>query len=495
LPFCAALVVGVLTCPVSAQTAETKAVAPVADPDEVLRAALPENALPGLQEALARAMKNSSRVIGTLLDLDQSRMSEKQARAPMLPYASASAGYGVSQNRYDYDAYPIKDSNGAQQYDDKGVPKVNAASSSSAIVQDLSYNAGMSQPVYHWGALRKGYKSAQLQKAIATRNVEEIRRTLAIEIRRAYFSLITSSNSLQVEKTTLAKYEEERDFLKKQAQDGFVTQGVAGAAETIIENYKLQMQRSRNAFEAQWSAFCDLTGLERDAPIPVFPKEIPVVNTETISVVPKLALDPGQYTPVNLQNAEDYVRVEKLNYEIASTRLRPKLGVGVNASRGYHSPDTAAGFGGPYMQTSVGVSANVNWAIFDGFSTQAAKQSYKIRQRQQERARDQAKKDYDETLKNNLTNLRLNLKPLETADLGLSGARDSVAVAQKDFELGVVEKQKVDFYKTYADSALAAANNARADYYMQIVNYLSLRGKDPAVNFRPDKNFSDASKN
>ncbi|MFT3869481.1 MAG: TolC family protein [Nibricoccus sp.] len=494
LSFCIALVVGAWACPASAQPAEAKPLAPAADPDEVLRAALPENALPDLKAALERGMSQSSQVIGRLLDLDQARASEKQARSPMLPYASASVGLGVARNRYDYDAYPIKNSNGEQQYDENGLPKMQPADSSTAVVQDLSYNAGMSQPVYHWGALKKNYQSAQLQKAIATRNVEEIRRTLANEIRRAYFNLIAASNALEVEKTTLAKFEEERDFFQKQSKDGFVTASIASSAETRVEDYKLTMQRSRNAFEAQWNAFCDLTGLERGAPIPVFPKEIPAVSAEVKPILPKLAPDPGPYTPINLQNAEDNVRVEKLNYEIAATRLRPKLNMGLNANRGYHSPDTAVGFGGPYMLTSVGVSANVSWAIFDGFSTSAAKQTYKIRQRQQERTRDQAKKDYDETLKTNLTNLRLNLKPLETADLGLTSARDSVTTAQKDYELGVVQKQTVDTYQTYVDSALAAANNARADYYIQIATYLSLRGKDPAVNYRPGQKFSDASK-
>lgn len=495
LAFCVALMVAAGACPAAEPVPAPADTKPSPEPEQVLLASLPENALPDLQAALDRAMSHSSQVIGRLLDLDQSRMNEKQARAPMLPYASASVGMGVAQNRYDYDAYPIKDEKGVQQYNPDGSKKVEPASSSSAVVQDLSYNAGVSQPVYHWGALKKGYQSAQLQKAIATRNVEEIRRTLAIDIRRAYFNLIAASNSLDIEKKTLAKLEEERDFFKKQAADGFVTQTVASSAETRVEDYKQTMERSRNAFESQWNAFCDLTGLERGAPVPVFPKEIPTVSADIKTILPKLAPDPGLFTPANLQNAEDYVKVEKLNYEIASTRLRPKLGVGLSAHRGYHSPDTAVRFGAPYMLTSVGVSANVNWAIFDGFSTQAAKQSYKIRQRQQERARDQAKKDYDESLKTNLTNLRVNLRTLENADTGLTSARSSVEVSQKDHELGVVQKQTVDTYVTYADNALAAANNARADYYILIANYLSLRGKDPAVGRRLEPRISDASKN
>ncbi|MFT3780874.1 MAG: TolC family protein [Nibricoccus sp.] len=476
--------------------AQTNATPPTAaDPEGVLLATLPDRQLPDLQAALQRAMQQSSRVVNSLLDLDQAKAGELQARSPMLPYASLSANLGVAQNKYEYDAFQARDANGKLLFDTNGVPVISPQSSKNGVVQDLSYNAGLNQPVFYWGALKKGFQSAQLQKAIASRNVEEIRRNLAIEVRRSYFTLINLSNSAEMEKATLARYEEEWEFLKKQAADGFVIGSVARAAETKIKSHKLQMERSRNAFEAQWQYFCDLTGLDRGTPMPAFPKEIPTIQSDLKPIFPKLAAGAEGYTPINIQNANDSIRVEKLNYEIATTRLKPRVGVGINASRGYHSPDLAMGLGGPYMLTSVGVNANVNWAVFDGFSTKAAKQSSRIRMRQLERSRDQSMKEYDESLKNNLTNLRLNYQPLLDADESLTSSRSSVETARKDYELGVVQKQTVETYETYVDSALAAANNARADYYIQIVNYLSLRGKDPAVNYRPENSLSHAPKN
>lgn len=461
--------------------------------DEALLDVLPEKSLPDLQAALEHAMGQSSRVISSLLDLDQARVGEKQARSPMLPYAAVSGSFGLSQNRYVYESYQAKDANGIPLFKD-GAPVMISQDPTSGIVQDLSYSGGINQPIFHWGALKKGYQSAQFQRAIATRNVEEIRRTLAIEIRRAYFSLITAANGLETEKAALGRMEEEQAFLKKQAADGFVLQSIANATDVSITNYKLQMERSHNSFDAQWLSFCELTGLERATPPPIFPKEIPAVGKDLDPALQGLVAKPGQYIPVNLANADDSIRVERLNYEIANTRLRPRFGLSLNASRGYYAPDTAVGFGAPYVRTSFGVGTSVNWAIFDGFSTQAAKQSSLIRLRQQQRARDQAQKDYEETLKNNVTTLRLNWAPLKRSDEGLTGARDNVTIVQKDFEAGMVEKQKWELAKTQADAALASANYTRADYYIQIVTYLSLRGKDPAVNLVARKQSPDASK-
>jgi outer membrane protein TolC len=350
----------------------------------------------------------------------------------------------------------------------------------------LSYNAGVSQPLYHWGALKKGYESAQLQRAITTRNVGEIRRALAIEIRRAYFGLIGAANGLAFERIALANLEQEKVYLKQQAADGFVTQATADYTDVRIKDFKLQMQRSKNSFDSQWLSFCELTGSDRASPIPVFPKEIPAIGRDLSPALQGLAPRPDDYVPASLANADDSIHAEKLNYEIVSTRLRPKLGLSLNASQGYNTPNNVELFGsGPYVLTSYGASATVNWSIFDGFSTKAAKQSSLIRLRQLRTSRDQVERDYRENLKNLLTNLQLNWQSLQRTEEGLRDARSSVDVVQKDFEAGMIPKQTWEAAKAAADSAQQSANGARADYYIQIVNYLSLRGKDPAVIAAP----------
>jgi len=452
-------------CPASAGEAQSS--------DEVLLEALPEKAMPELQATLVHAMSQSPRVIASMLDLDQAKLGEKQAKAPMLPNAAVSANYGFNQNIYDYSSY--QDAKGETQ----------AARTRKGIQQLLSYNAGISQPIYHWGALQKGYESAQLQRAITTRNVGEIRRALAIEIRRSYFGLIGAANGLEFERIALANLEQEKVYLKQQAADGFVTQSTADYTDVRIKDFKLQMARSKNSFDSQWLSFCELTGTDRASPIPVFPKEIPAIGRDLSPALQGLAPRPDDYVPASLANADDSIHAEKLNYEIVSTRLRPKLGVSLNASQGYNTPSNIELYGAPYVLTSYGAAVTVNWSIFDGFSTKAAKQSSLIRQRQLRTSRDQAERDYRENLKNLLTNLQLNWQSLQRTEENLRDARSGVDVVQKDFEAGMVPKQTWDAAKAAADGAQQSANAARAEYYIQIVNYLSLRGKDPVVTAAP----------
>jgi len=442
--------------------------------DDVLIDCLPEKAMPELQSILTKAMINAPRVVAAGLDLEQSATSVKMARAPMLPNASGYFNTGEIYERYQY--------------------PTDSASNSSRLIQAMTYNAGVSQPIYHWGALKKGYQSAQLQRAISERNLGEARRLLAIEVRRSYFSLIVATNAREAERVGLANLEKEREFLQQQATDGFVTQGVAGYATTRINDYKLQMRRSENSYQAQWTAFRQLTGIDTLHPSDSLPKEIPAITAKLGEVLKNLSDQPGDYRPASLANADDSVRSEQLNYEIVKTRLRPQLGASLSASQDNRSPDNNSLLK-KQLVTSYNAFATVNWNIFDGFTTQALKQRSLITLRQLKTSREQAERDYHESLKNQVETLRINWESLNRTEEGLSDARSSVDTYKQDFEAGFIPKQTWEAAKVSADSALQGANNARADYYLQIVNYLSLRGKDPAVNPAAQKQTFDAAKN
>jgi|GEM_PF-2425949 len=456
------------------EATSTYAGAVTPDCDEALIASLPENQLPELREILAKAMINAPRVIDSGLNLELAGASVKMARAPMLPNASGYFNTGAIYERYQYPNNPND--------------------SHSHLIQALTYNAGVSQPIYRWGALKKGYQSAQLQRAIAERNIGEARRLLAIDVRRSYFNLIVANKAREIEEVGLANLEQERAFLKQQATDGFVTQSVANDATTRINDYHLQMRRSENNYQAQWTAFRQLTGIESLQPSDSLPKEVPAILDKLGEVIKNIAGQPGEYRPASLVNADDNVRSEQLNYEIVKTRLRPQLSANLSASQDNRSPDNNS-LGQKQLVTSVYAFATVNWNIFDGFTTKALKQTSLIRLRQLKTSRDQAERDYHESLKNQADMLSINWESLQTTEVGLVSARSSVDIYRKDYETGFGSKKGWDDATLAADNALQAANNARADYYMQIVNYLSLRGKDPVVNPTARKQTSNAAKN
>lgn len=431
--------------------------------EDVLGDALPEKAIPQLQEILTKAMRNAPRVIDSGMNLEQAGTSVTMARAPMLPNASLSVNAGQLYQQYDY-----QDSNTERK----------------SLSQALTYYAGVSQPLYHWGALKKGLQSAELQRAIADRNVVEARRLLAIDVRRAYFNLIAASNARATERVTLANLEKEHKFLKDQNADGVVTAGVASYAQTRIKDFKLQMRRTDNSYETQWAAFRQLTGIDDLASTTELPKEIPMITVKLGEALNKLSGQTDSYRPANLANADDNVRAEQLNYEIAKTRLKPKFGLNVSASQDNKNPDNNA-LGEKQLVTTYSAYATMSWNVFDGLTTKAAKQSSLIRTRQLKSSREQAERDYRESVKSTIAGLQLNWESLEKTEEILRDTRSGVDTYKKDFEAGVSAKKVWDDAIVSAENLLQSTNAARADYYLQIVTYLSLRGRDPAAVLAP----------
>ena len=464
----AALLLGCSTVSMSAADAQTG--------DDALVAALPEKAMPQLQEILTKAMRNAPRVMSAGLDLELAGTSVKMARAPMLPNLSAGYNFGLLMEKYNYTATATQ-----------------PASNSSKTSVTSTYSVSANQPLFHWGALKKGYQSAQLQRAISERNLSEVRRALAIDVRRTYFNLISASNARETERTTLANLEKDRDFYKQQQADGFVTSSTVGSAESGIVAFKLQMRRTESSYEAQWRAFRQMAGLEEAYP-QTLPKEIPALSKDLEPIIQALSDQTGTTLPNNLLNAEDSIRAEQLNYEIYKTRLRPQVGLSLSAYQDRRSPDNNTDYQRVDI-TDYSALTTVSWNIFDGFTTKALKQSSLIRLRQLRNSRDQAERDFKENLKSYVANLRFNWESMQTAELNFSGYRSTADLYKADYEAGLSPKKTWADAKIVADNALQGANNVRADYYMQIVNYLSLRGKDPVVNPVADKKTFDAAKN
>jgi len=389
--------------------------------DEALIDVLPEKALPQLQEILEKAMRNAPRLTIAGFDLEQAGVNVRMARAPMLP--SISGGYnfgGVREERYTAIAH--------------------AAASTTVKTSLMStYNVGLSQPIYQWGALEKGYQSAQLQRAISARNVAEVRRALATDVRRAYFNLIAAANAREGELQGLVNLEKERDFLKQQAADGFITQNTADYADVRIKDYKLQLRRSDNSWTELWRSFWQMTGIEGVSRLDL-PKTIPAVSEYLGPVIGSLAVPVGDSLPSALLNADDSIRVERLNYEIQKKRLWPKLALSLSLVQDNRSPDNNSE--NPKILTKTySAMTTVSWNLFDGFNTQALKQGSLIRQRQLKNARDQAERDYQLGLRNSVESLKISWESLLRTEGILNDTRSSAEITQKDFEAGVVPKQ------------------------------------------------------
>jgi hypothetical protein len=123
----------------------------------------------------------------------------------------------------------------------------------------------------------------------------------------------------------------------------------------------------------------------------------------------------------------------------------------------------------------------VNWQLFDGFSSQAAKRASLARKRVYEEDRDTLAAQEADERRADVSRLQLSWRQLQQAELTLSGYRGSVAAIEKDVAAGWTPESEAEIAREAADAALQAINVARADFYTMLATYFSTRGLDPAL--------------
>jgi len=419
--------------------------------------ALPERSLPGLDALLRHGLEAGPSVLIQRLSAEQSEANTRVSRAQLLPNASTSvsAGQILEQRKTNGEATP-----------DRYVPKV------------VLYNLGVSQPLFHWGALSNSYKASKLYAAIAARNVHETRRLLAVDLRRRYFDLTLATGSLEFARKGLTDLERQLEFAKKQVADGFAPSSASGMLEAQLIMARLDITRLENDLNTLRQNVSRIVGLPPES-LPRAARELPALPAIGETLMALSAKAPAS-TSARLQSAEDQVRIEALNYEVTKTRLRPKVGVNFSVGQDNRSPDND-----PFLQkalvTTWGGFATINWQLFDGFATDALKMSSLSRLRALQLERDSIAQQEADERRTEVTALQLMWRRLQESEKSFSYAASSVTSAEKDFTAGWVPKSIVEEAQRAADLSLQTINAARAEFHTALATYLSNRGEDPAL--------------
>jgi outer membrane protein, multidrug efflux system len=389
-------------------------------------------------------------------EAEQAVQNARGARAPMLPSARASLSGGM--------IFEQRDDGGAE---------------SDRTLEAILYNVGVSQPVYHWGALSKNYEVSKLARAISARNVDETRRLLAVDLRRRYFDLVIATGALELARKGLRELQRQRAFAEKQVEDGFAPSTATGTVVAQITAAEINIQRLESDRDVLARNLARVVGVSVEKlPVPV--EELPK-PAELDAILKTLSPQAVAAAPsVRLQNAEDSLRMENLRYEIEKTRLKPRLGVNLSVSQDNRNPDNNL-LGPKSLITSWNAFATVDWQLFDGFAAKSSQRATLARVRAYEQDLELLTRQEADDRRADVARLQLSWKNLQQAELALSGARGSVSAVEKDVAAGWVPASDADLMRQLADATLQSANVARADFYTTLATYFSNRGLDPAV--------------
>lgn len=416
---------------------------------------LPEQLLPGLPSILTTSLQQSPRIVQRNLDLVIADANEQMARSKMLPNVS----FSTSINRQ----WEKRDDNNS------------ATREKFELTKKLYYNFAISQPIYHWGALKNGVEIARINERISERNYQEAYRLLALEVRSAYLQLILAKMAVR-----------NNTFAEKRAQDRLTREEGRAKANQItvgeLMNYQLASddvgavaRRSESDLEFGLRNFRRLTGLS-DFTVADIPDVVPALDANPKGDVP--ALDAAYLDSNALQLNAFEIEKAKLEEKILSKNHYPKLGVSIGTNQDeqrYTKTDA------PYKVEAIYAGLNLNWNIFDGFQTRAQRLQNATRLKQLEIAR----KDLIEIAKQDAElsarSVALAWNTYRVQSQRFRFAREGLSFQQQQLQRGESSRDNVEAAQGSSYGAEYTAQSALIGYLNAVASFRSTIHTDPAV--------------
>ena len=422
---------------------------------------LPETFFPQLQALLESAVHQSPRMLAGNLQEILADNDRTIANATRLP--SVSGNYLFRPWDRDYR---------------RGDPRSPYTSERS------TYDVNVMQPLYHWGEIEDQRRIADLQARVAQGNLVGGYLGLADELRAQFLQLV-------VNKAALARARLNQESVEKQlaiARDRFSRKEISNADLTAqslaAEQAQLALDRSVDGYEWSKRAVAHLAGVapltEAQVPDAIPDVTVPLDRCESL-LAGFVAEGPGDTS--TLTGLHDQIEIEKRNYHIASTRLKPKLNLVVGSSQDQQS--YTANIGQVYGVTSFYAGVQLNWSIFDGFATKAYKAKALARRRELERSYQRLSADVIAQAREQLRQLQFSVRALGLADRQLQLSEDNVKTVQDNKSRGFAAESDLSAAELSRDNTRLGAYNARVDTFARLTDFLATLQKDPVLSNVP----------
>lgn len=423
---------------------------------------LPEQLFPELNGILKNAVQQSPRMLTQALALEIAETTRISAKAGMLPSIVAYGSYLKARDRNSF------------LYDTPGASTTNAYS-----VTKTPYGIAFNQPIYHWRALESSAKIGEIEKSIATGQYREAYRALAYQLRADYLYLIAMKKSAQ----RAAYYLETLTTQAKQAEDRLAKKIISEAAifSIRINLERAQIAAEQTAFDLQNAvrSFARLSGTTFT--VEDIPDSIPATTYNAEAINRTLAGFLSQKDPewIEASTLRRQIEVEKLSYQIARARLWPKFGFAMGASQS--EDDNYFGGGAKYRVTSSYFGLNVNWSLFDGFASNAAKSSSLARLRIKENDYRLLTERLAQDAQTQAKTAEFSARHMSISDRLLLSGEGNLKAKNEEFGRGVIAEDAVREAQTGLYDAELNAYLARRLYLVNVAAFLGTTMEDPVL--------------
>ena len=429
----------------------------VAAQSQTMPAALPEDLLPELKSLLDTAVKNSPTTLARNLEVAAADANYIVDRSGLLPTLSGYGSYAATESAFASNPDATSENDG------------------------FFYGVSVSQPIFHWGALKAQADIGKLNLRLAEKNYAETYRTLSLSIRAQYLTLIQKKMLVRNYRYAVRVAESNLSLQEARLRDGRISSGEIIAPRLAVEEARIYAERAQTDYDYTRRLLATTTGVDeiRDESIPeAIPR--PVYAPETLGAYFESLKAQGPENTIMAAYYQDYIRQSDLRYKIARVRLLPKF----SFSAGY-SQNNQTAFDGNSIRnesiTSTTYSVSGYWTLFDGLASRGAKLSALAAKRLAER-------NYDSYLKSTSEQVRLLERQIGFAGrlMDLTETRKDLALAAvrkvtDDVRSGVTSQTTLENFTASANKAELEALSARAEFLSRWSEYVSVLGVDPIL--------------
>ena len=299
-----------------------------------------------LDEAVARGLETSHRVAEAVARSEAAASAADQRHAAILPQFAAQAGYSRT-NHIETFGILLPNSQLRVIYPD--------------IPDNYRTRLDAQWPIYTGGRLDAIERAARIEATAATDDVAAARRDLALDITRAYWSLVTADDALRVVEESAARIDAHLRDVRNQLAAGLVPPSDVFAVEAQTSRQRMLAIQARGARDVAEAELARLVGAAPGTPIePIVALEAPPAELASIDALIETAKRqrPERAALTRRLSASGERRIA------AAAGTRPTIGVGGGFD--YARPNPRIFPREEVWRTSWDAGVSVSWPLFDG---------------------------------------------------------------------------------------------------------------------------------
>ncbi len=379
-----------------------------------------------LEDALAVGLRDNRDVRIKAEDVVKAQQKIREAKSGLLPSLTATGGWTDTRGLYSKD-----------------------------ISQQLS-QVSLEQPLYTGGRTINTIRLSQYGLIVAESVLDRTKSELALNIRKAFFTLVLAQDFREVNKKILENTQAHVDSLSERYRGGQASQSDMLRAQASLSDVRQGYEASADQVEAGAAVLRNLLSLE-DA--------VSVNPGGELSFVPRDAAYDEAFLKAlkNRPEIRQYEAQEKANEKavaIARAGSRPAI----NASWDYYSlSHSLTGTTRGWNDYSV-ARIIVSWPVFDGWATRAKVEQAIVDLKEAGLLKEKARADIALELKNAYLDLSTALERIKSVRDQTGVYKDSLAVMRTKYGAGIVSFLDVQDALLAYEIALFNEKQAVYDY-------------------------------